>query len=209
MSSLTPDDFHARAEQARLRAARSRLVLRGAIVAGVLVVAAFVVQSLLRTPVAPPPPAIVEKAPVLSGGVSTYTGIDQHSKPFNVKAQAGVQDSKIETLMHLKGVSGTFQRHMGGDVQVTSDSADYEVKTKDLHLAGNVTFEEPGHYIAYLKSAAVNLEHQILVTKEPVQVKTGGATVFADSMETSEDGRVVTLTGNVKAHFDDDPGGNQ
>jgi len=144
---------------------------------------------------------------VISVAMTTFSGIDNHSKPFNVRAQEGIQDAASETLMHLKTVNGNFQRHEGGEVQVTGDKADYEMKTKDLNLTGNVTFEEPGHYIAYLKSAAVNLERQKIVTKEPVQVKTEGATVFADSMETSEDGGTVTLRGNVKAHFNQGPEG--
>ena len=49
--------------------------------------------------------------------------------------------------------------------------------------------------------AEVNLERQRIVTKEPVQVETSGATVSADSMETSEDGRLVILRGHVKARF--------
>ncbi|MBG1232945.1 LPS export ABC transporter periplasmic protein LptC [Aestuariivirga litoralis] len=205
MSSPTPDTFHSKAEQARARAARSRLVLRGSIVVGVLVVGAFVGQAIfMRAPTPPPAPVQeVEKAPVISGGFSTFTGIDQHSKPFSVKAQEGIQDAKSDSLMHLKTVTGSFLRHEGGEVQVTSNTADYELKTKDLHVAGDVRFEEPGRYVAYLKSAAVNLEKQRIVTKEPVQVQTAGATIFADSMETSEDGQVVKLTGNVKAHFAD------
>jgi len=208
MSSPTPDHFHSRAEQARARAARSRVVLRGSIVVGCLVIAAFFAESYIRRAATPPPaPVVVDKAPVISGAMSTFSGIDNHSKPFNVRAQEGIQDAASETLMHLKTVNGNFQRHEGGEVQVTGDKADYEMKTKDLNLTGNVTFEEPGHYIAYLKSAAVNLERQKIVTKEPVQVKTEGATVFADSMETSEDGGTVTLRGNVKAHFNQGPEG--
>ena len=103
--------------------------------------------------------------------------------------------------MHLKKVNGTFVRREGGEVQVVADVADYELKTKDLKVSGNVRFEEPGRYVALLSSAEVNLERQRIVTKEPVQVQTSGATVSADSMETSEDGKLVILRGHVKAQF--------
>jgi LPS export ABC transporter protein LptC len=117
-----------------------------------------------------------------------------------------VQDPVIDTLMHLTTVIGAFVRREGGDVQVTADHAEYEIKNKDLKVSGNVRFEEPGRYVAHLKSAEVNLDKQVIITKEPVQVETAGASVSADSMETSDDGKVVTLRGNVKAHFETDVG---
>ncbi|MDE2384142.1 MAG: LPS export ABC transporter periplasmic protein LptC [Alphaproteobacteria bacterium] len=207
MSSPTPENIGRKAELARNRAARSRFFMRAAAVIGVAVVVAFLSESLFFSggPQKPPEPPPVQAAHV-SGGLSSFSGIDDNAKPFSVKAQEGVQDPSIETLMHLKNVSGTFVRKLGGDVAVTADAAEYEVKKKDLRVSGNVRFEEPGRYVARLSSAEVNLDRQKIVTKEPVQVETAGATVSADSMETSEDGKVVILRGHVKAHFSTDVG---
>ena len=69
---------------------------------------------------------------------------------------------------------------------------------------GNVRFEEPGRYVANLTSAEVNLNRQKISTKDPVQVQTANARVSADSMETSEDGKIVRLKGHVKASFQTD-----
>ena len=201
MSSPTPDPFTLKAEQARRRALRSRILGYGASLAALALAGTFVVQGFIHAPVAPTEPAPLEKAQHISGGLSTFAGIDINAKPFSVTAKEGVQDLKNETLMHLKGVQGNFVRREGGEVQVVADSADYELKTKDLSVVGHVRFEEPGRYVALLSSAEVNLERQRIVTKEPVQVETSGATVSADSMETSEDGRLVILRGHVKARF--------
>jgi lipopolysaccharide export system protein LptC len=207
MSSPTPDSFVLRAEQARRRAARSRFLMKAAAAAGAIVVAVFVIQGFILAPkvIAPAPPPL-EKPAQVSGSVSSFSGIDLNNKPFSVKAQEGLQDEHDETLMHLKTVVGSFVRREGGEVQVTADKADYEIKTKDLAVTGNVRFEEPGRYVADLSSAQVNLERQKIVTHDPVRVTTPGATVSADSMETSEDGKVVTLRGNVKAQFQTDMG---
>jgi lipopolysaccharide export system protein LptC len=201
MSSHTPDTFASKAEQARRRALRSRRLGYGAAVLAAILVGVFIVQGIVRAPPAPPEPPVPEKAQNISGGFSSFSGIDINDKPFSVKALQGVQDAKDETLMHLKTVTGGFVRREGGEVQVIADSADYELKTKDLMVSGNVRFEEPGRYVAKLSSATVNLERQRIVTKEPVQVETSGATVSADSMETSEDGKLVILRGHVKAQF--------
>ena len=201
MSSPTPDTFAQKAEQARKRALRSRRLGYGAALVAAALAGVFIVQGVIHAPPTAPEPPAPEKAPHISGGFSSFSGIDINNKPFSVKAEQGVQDTHDETLMHLKTVIGAFVRREGGEVQVTADNADYELKTKDLIVAGHVRFEEPGRYVAFLSSAAVNLERQRIVTKEPVQVETSGATVSADSMETSEDGKLVILRGHVKAQF--------
>ena len=202
MSSPTPDVFVAKAEQARKRALRSRFLMRAAIFAAFAVIFGFIGQSLFFKPaVERVPDPKPELAAHISGGLSSFAGIDQNAKPFSVKAMEGVQDAQVETLMHLKTVTGSFVRKLGGEVVVTADVADYEIRNKDLKVSGNVRFEEPGRYIAKLASAEVNLDRQRISTHDPVQVETAGATVSADSMETSEDGKVVILRGHVKAHF--------
>lgn len=172
---------------------------------GAAVVAGFIVQSIyLKPSTKEEAPLIPEKAPVISGSSSSFSGIDENSKPFLVNAKEGVQDKTIETLMHLKTVSGSFTRKDGGEVKVASDQAEYEIRNKDLKLVGNVRFEEPGRYVANLTSAEVNLNRQQISTKDPVQVETANARVSADSMETSEDGKIVRLKGHVKASFQTD-----
>jgi LPS export ABC transporter protein LptC len=205
MSSPTPEFIAAKADAARRRAERSRIITRGALIVGLAVFAGFIGQSVFKpSAVKPVEEAPTERPKIISGGLSSFSGIDQNSQPFSVKAMEGVQDTSNETLMHLTSVIGAFVRREGGEVQVTADKADYEIRNKDLKVSGNVRFEEPGRYVAHLKSAEVNLDRQVIFTKEPVQVETSGASVSADSMETSDDGRVVRLRGNVKAHFTTD-----
>ena len=201
MSSPTPEQFSLKAQQARNRALRSRTLMKAAAFTGVALALGFVGQGLFYKAQLPPVPVpVLEKAPIISGGVSQFSGIDKYSRPFLVQAQRGVQDDKVESLMHLKTVAGSFVRRGGGNVEVVADTADYDTKTKDMSLSGHVRFVEQDRYTAELQSAQVNLEQQKIATNQPVQVKTGDATVSADTMETSEDGAVY-LRGNVKAHF--------
>jgi LPS export ABC transporter protein LptC len=202
MSSPIPERPNDPAQRARNRAKRSQLLARLAIGLGGALVIGFVLQSLFLKPAPKPETApLVEKAPVISGSASSFSGIDENSKPFQVDAKEGTQDKNNETLMHLKVVTGGFTRKQGGEVKVAADQASYEIRNKDLILSGNVRFEEPGRYVAHLASAQVNLNRQQISTKDPVQVETANARVSADSMETSEDGKIVRLKGHVKASF--------
>ena len=207
MSSPTPDAFALKAAQARKRAVRSRFLVRFAAIAGAALAIIFVGQSFFYQAQGPAVrKTVIEKSPIIAGGYSNFSGIDKFSKPFLVRSEAGVQDEKIESLMHLRIVTGSFVRRGGGDVQVLSDTADYDTTTKDLTVTGNVRFEEPGRYVAHFQTAQVNLELQKISTKQPVQVQTAGATILADSMETSEDGSTVYMRGHVKAHFQSELG---
>ena len=207
MSSPTPEAFALKAAQARKRAVRSRFLVKFAAVVGAALAFIFVGQSVYYKSLRSADPQVaIEKSPIIAGGYSNFSGIDKFSKPFLVRSENGQQDDKVESLMHLKTVTGSFVRRGGGDVQVLSDLADYDTKTKDLRVTGHVRFEEPGRYVAYLQTAQVNLEQQKISTKEPVQVQTAGATISADSMETSEDGSTVYMRGHVKAHFQSELG---
>ncbi len=202
MSSPTPEAFALKAAQARRRAERSRFVVKFAVIIGAAIAIVFVGQSVYHKSLRPSEPQVtLEKSPIIAGGYSNFAGIDKYSKPFLVRSQNGDQDAKIESLMHLKTVTGSFVRRGGGDVQIVSDLADYDTKSKDLAVSGNVRFEEPGRYVAHLQTAQVNLEQQKISTNQPVQVQTAGATISADTMETSEDGGTVYMRGHVKAHF--------
>ena len=207
MSSPTPEAFALKAAQARKRAVRSRFLVKFAAIAGAALAVIFVGQSVYYKGQGPADKATtIEKSSIIAGGYSNFSGIDKFSKPFLVRSEAGVQDEKVESLMHLRIVTGSFVRRGGGDVQVLADTADYDTKTKDLTVTGNVRFEEPGRYVAHFQNAHVNLELQKISTKEPVQVQTAGATILADSMETSEDGSTVYMRGHVKAHFQSELG---
>ena len=207
MSSPTPEAFALKAAQAQRRALRSRLVVKFAAIAGITLGVIFVGQSFYYKGLDPTnKPTVIDKSAIIAGGYSNFSGIDKFSKPFLVRSETGVQDGKIESLMHLTIVTGSFVRRGGGDVQVLSDVADYDTKTKDLTVTGNVRFDEPGRYVAHLQTAQVNLELQKISTKDPVQVQTAGATISADSMETSEDGSTVYMRGHVKAHFQSELG---
>jgi LPS export ABC transporter protein LptC len=202
MSSPIPEKVNDQAKRARDRARRSQLLGRVAMVLGGALAIGFVLQSFYLKPVVKPEVvAVPERAPVISGSSSSFAGIDENSKPFQVDAAEGTQDKDNQTLMHLKTVTGAFTRKQGGEVKVAADQASYEISTKDLKLVGNVRFEEPGRYVAHLASAEVNLNKQKISTKDPVQVETANARVSADSMETSEDGKIVRLKGHVKASF--------
>ncbi len=194
-------------QQARRATARVRLARNlGFVVAGIaaVVVAIFVWQSAAFGLFAAAPEKVVaipEKATVITASSSTFSGLDDAQKPFEVNADNAIQDQGNNDLVHLDGVHAKFYRIADPQADITSDKANYNVKTKALDLLGQVVFDEPGHYKARLQSAAVSLDDKAMTSDKPVTVDIPGGKVEADSMSVASGGTHILFRGHVHAKF--------
>ena len=105
----------------------------------------FAVELGVFEPAAPKGDGVlapVENPNQITGGPSKISGFDKNNLPFEINAQRGVQDAKVESLVHLQTVDSVFARPNGAKLNITSKGANYETKTKDLDLVGDVVFAE-------------------------------------------------------------------
>ena len=147
------------------------------------------------------PLAPVEKPNQITGGPSKISGFDKNNLPFEITAQKGVQDEKIETVVHLETVDSNFARPNGAKLNITSTGAVYETKTKALELDGNVVFAEGDRFRAHMDKAAVNMADQTLTSRSPVAVDIIGGKITADSLTITSNGERILFRGGVKARF--------
>ena len=193
-----------RAKRATARARLAPFLGLGAGLIGLGIVGTFLVQSIFIEPegskakVTAEPPK-VEK--VVSGQASKISGFDKNKQPFELAARNGNQDTANLDLVHLQVLTGTFRRADGGSIGIASEVAQYDAKTKQLEMQGQVTLQEEGRYIARMQAAKVNVDDHSLVSKTPVKVDTATGTVEADSMTVGPYGGRILFTGHVKAKF--------
>ncbi len=147
------------------------------------------------------PQAPVENPNQITGGPSRISGFDKNSLPFEIHAAKGVQDKTVESLVHLETIDSVFQRPNGAKLNITSNGAAYETKTKDLELQGNVVFAEGQRFRAHMEKAAVNMDDQTLTSKSPVAVDIIGGKITADSLTITSNGERIIFRGGVKARF--------
>jgi lipopolysaccharide export system protein LptC len=193
------------AKRANLRVRMSKILGIGAGVFGFCAVAAFLFQSGFFNTILPQPivaPEILENASVISGTESKISGIDKENQPYEIAAKKGVQDKSSAHLVHLETVTGVFHRPDNKQVNLVSNTALYDAKTKGMTLIGDVVFEEPGHYKARMQKANVNLDDKSLVSDSPVHVDMATGTVEADSLEIMDNGKRSLFKGRVKAVFE-------
>ena len=147
-------------------------------------------------------PEVLENATVISGRESHISGIDKENQPYEIAAKKGMQDKLSGHLVHLEAVTGVFHRPDNKQVNLVSNTALYDAKTKGMTLLGDVVFEEPGRYKARMQKASVNLDDKSLVSDSPVHVDMATGTVEADSLEIMDNGRRSLFKGRVKAVFE-------
>ena len=191
-----------------MRANQRALALRVAGVAAVgiaiLLSGLFILQTSVLSPPAPKdikPELEVSNPEQITGKNSLIKGLDRNQRPYEIRALTGQQDKLIATLVHLQTVAGAFQRPSGAMLDVTATSANYDTKSKDLELDGNVQFSEGKRFTALMDKAAVNMDNQTLTSRSPVQVDMQGTKISAQSLTISDNGNRILFRGGVKAHF--------
>lgn len=197
-----PPRWSARRAQARAGLTRWLSYVALAVAAGLGLT--FAVELGVFEPAAPKGDGVlapVENPNQITGGPSKISGFDKNNLPFEINAQSGVQDVKVESLVHLQTVDSVFARPNGAKLNITSKGANYETKTKDLDLVGDVVFAEGTRFVARMEKAAVNMDDQTLASQSPVSVDIIGGTITADSLTISANGERILFRGGVKANF--------
>jgi lipopolysaccharide export system protein LptC len=143
----------------------------------------------------------VEKPDQITTLNATISGRDKANRPFEISAKSGEQDKILAHLVHMQNVESVFERANGAKLDVTSDTGQYDRKSKALELSGNVVFSEGVRFKAMMTKAAINTEDQSLASKSPVKVDIQGTLIEAESLTVTENGTRILFKGGVKAKF--------
>lgn len=156
---------------------------------------------------APPSPQaiqtedVVEKPDQITTLNATISGRDKDNRPFSISAKSGEQDKTLAHVVHMQSVESVFERANGAKLDVTSDTGQYDRKSKALELSGNVVFSEGVRFKAVMTKAAINTNDQSLASKSPVKVDMQGTMIEAESLTVTDNGTRILFKGGVKAKF--------
>lgn len=128
-------------------------------------------------------------------------GVDRNSQPYVVRAKRGWQDTGNDDLAHMETVVATFNNAAGSPYDVTSGSARYNSKLKELDLADQVTIVQKSRFTARMAKAHVMVEDKIITSDVPVDVEFGDSTIRANGMKITNDGGNILFFNGVKARF--------
>lgn len=190
--------------QARRHSARVRWLRRAILAGAVLAIGAVGAVSMLN-PVSRLP-ANVTVGPVGVSGTKVVmesprlTGFRQNNRGYEVTAAAAMQDVRKPTVVELKAMKGRVVLDDAGRVaQMEAASGVFNTQKEHLDLADDIRFWTNDGQEARLKSASVDFKAGAAVSRDPVAVKLSNATVEADGIEISDNGKVVSFIGRVRA----------
>jgi lipopolysaccharide export system protein LptC len=153
-------------------------------------------------PKAKPEVVVVEKPEQITGEQSRIAGFDKNQMPYEVMAISGYQDKTNTDLAHLETVVGKFRKKNGDTIEMLSNTALFDSKSKQLDMKGDVIIRRQGSYTAKMDSAHVDVETKDLISDVPVVVETETATIHANGTKISNDGKTIVFLNGVKARFE-------
>jgi lipopolysaccharide export system protein LptC len=145
----------------------------------------------------------VEKPEQITGGNARIAGFDKEQQPYEITAQKGFQDKENPDIAHLETVVGNFKKKTGEIVQITSQKAAYQAKTKQMDMQGDVKIVQVGRFTATMDKAHVDMQTKDLVSDTSVVVDMAGGTIHANGMKISNDGKTIVFLNGVKARLED------
>ncbi len=204
MSSLTHDGGARTANRAILRARLAPYLSWGIGLAGIALLGVFLLQAGRFSGLSPPHKPVT---PVIEDPeqATTYEprlrGFDRNNQPYVVNAKRGWQDKERDEMAHMQEVVASFKNINGSPYDVTSRTAQYNSKLRELDLAGSVTIVQNSRFTARMDRAHVVVDSKIITSDVLVDVEFGDSTIRANGMKITNDGGNILFLNGVKARF--------
>ena len=126
------------------------------------------------------------------------SGYKKDTRPYEVTATAAFQDVRKPTLIELSEMKGHVAIDDNGALaRFEALFGIFDTQKEQLDIRDNIYVHTENGQEARLKSAHIDFKAGTVVSKEAVQVKLPNATVDADAIDMSDNGKMISFIGNV------------
>lgn len=124
------------------------------------------------------------------------TGFSKDGHPYNVTAEAAMQDLKKPNVIELSKIVGNFE--LGGHKTVlNAKSGIYDAKADQMRVFDGIDFQSDDGQGGRLSDAVIETKKGHLTTEQPVDLYFKGGTLRGDRMEVFDHGNVIVFEGGV------------
>jgi lipopolysaccharide export system protein LptC len=219
--AMTSSDWSARPSasatrrQAAFRAARRHTLLVQILRKAIPIAAVLAVLGLIVTPFLNPMRGLanvsVESVGISGGKVRMETprlsGYRKDNRPYEVTAAAALQDIRNPTQVELEKLVARLQMEREGWVTVNAKTGLFDTQKEKLRLVDDVHVRTETGYDIRMRTADVDFKGGTVVSKEPVQVNLGTATVDANTLDVKDNGAMISFEGRVHVLIKNAPAG--
>lgn len=192
-----------RAFRAARRHSRVVRVLRVAIPAGVVILAAVVFLLVYFNPL-----RMLAKLPidvknlVVAGTKITMekphlSGFTHDARAYELSADSAKQDLARPDMVELSNLRAKVQMQDKSTVDLSAATGVYDSKGELLTLSNDIALKSSAGYRAQLSEAIIDIRNSHVVSRKPVEVDMLQGTLRANGLEIVDNGDVVRFGGGV------------
>ena len=126
------------------------------------------------------------------------TGYRKDNRPYEVTAAAALQNIRNPTQVELETLIARLQVEREGWVTVNAKTGLFDTQKEKLRLVDDVRVRTETGYDIRMRTADVDFKGGTVVSKEPVEVELGTATVDANSVDVKDNGAMISFEGRVR-----------
>ena len=129
-------------------------------------------------------------------------GFTRDNRPYSMTAMRAVQDIGEPDVIGLEQIAATFPISQTGSATVDAPAGVYDQSSDTLDITGEMTVTTSDGMVARFKSAFLDVGTGRLTSSEPVDIRTGGSHVTAESMALSEGGKLIVFENSVRVRIE-------
>ena len=130
-------------------------------------------------------------------GQAVYRGEDARGRPFEIRADSGVQQTSADPRVVLIGLAARMDMDEGRAL-VTAPRGIYDLERQRLVVAGPVRVRRPDGYRLVTSDVTVDIPSRRIVSDERVVGALPLGTFAADTLSADMEDRSLVLEGDVK-----------
>jgi lipopolysaccharide export system protein LptC len=174
--------------------------------AAILVSGAFIAVAVVRSYL---PDNIKIAAATIENGMvvmekPAISGRNRMGILYSMTAARALQPIKDSNTIKLEDINASMPMNADTMADVVAKSATYDRKADDLTVEEPFTITLSNGVTARFQSGFLDVNGGHLVTDKPVSITANGASIDADSLDMSDNGRVIKFTGHVRMNVSPD-----
>lgn len=127
-------------------------------------------------------------------------GVNEQNGLYVMTADYAEQDVSKPSTIFLFGVKAETTDPQNGWSRMTAPKGTFHTKKETLDLSGDIRVGSSSGMTARLKSAAIDMNTNMIRSQDPVRVEFINGTIDAKSIEIDSGKRVIFFRGDVRAH---------
>ncbi len=164
---------------------------------GIFLFACLVVWVIRTTPNAPPPEEKIEPPRYMEYRNNTLTEEKDGVKIWELNSERAIIDAMTQNA-EFENVKGKFFQEDGKILEITAERGNYEQKTKNVHVEGNVVvIDGDGAKLTGGKLDWIDKDG-ILIANDDVKISKDDMRAYADRAESKDQFKHFTLKGKAR-----------